>query len=189
MTLNLRNKGLAVIFLICVASTILMYSQEQDANFYYLGVLRDGYPSSMVNSELRFAKAKVCGMTESIVLFGIDEKTQLTTFLKKLPFLAEIYVDAEEIDEKNLLKKNPLFQKFRLLNNKKNPIPGHSKDKENKKTTVMQQEVDKPSKAAASTGNMVLIDKLIREKAVALRKDKEFGKIKKTETRQNEKEK
>ncbi|MCU0289666.1 MAG: hypothetical protein MUF15_25145 [Acidobacteria bacterium] len=91
-------------------------------------------------------------------------------------------MDAEEIDEKNLLKKNPLYQKFRLLNNKQNPhIPGHSKDKENQKNLAMQQEADKPSKAAASNGNMALIDKLIREKAVALRKDKELGKIKKAE--------
>jgi len=178
MVLNLRNKGLVVVFLILLVGATTMHPKEGNSN-YYLGVLAKGYPASLVAGELRYANAQVVGMTDSMVLFGINEKTQLTTFLKNLPFLAEVYVDAEEIKGKDLLKKNPLAREFISLSKgaRLQPgNPGQSKDITTQKTLQTLQESDKQTKITRSTGNMALIDKLIREKAKATRIKKSGGK-------------
>jgi hypothetical protein len=123
------------------------------------------------------------------VLFGINEKTKLTTFLKNLPFLKEVYVDAADIKGITSLKKNSLVREFlNLLHRKKSketpPIasdeiglqkPG--KDAGTKKMSAAPgTDVKKQAKKPVPSGNMALIDKLIREKAKKIRASKSVKK-------------
>jgi hypothetical protein len=87
------------------------YPEKENSN-YYLGVLENGYPPSLVVSEFRFANAQVVSIKDNMVLFGINEKTKLTTFLKNLPFLKEVYVDAKDVKANNSLRKNPMTREF-----------------------------------------------------------------------------
>jgi hypothetical protein len=82
----------------------------------------------MVVNEFRFANAQVVRLEDNIVLFGINEKTKLTTFMRNLLFLKEVSVDAKDIKGTTSLKKNSLAREFlNLLHGKrlKNRIPVH----------------------------------------------------------------
>jgi hypothetical protein len=162
-------------------STLYSDSAEDNSN-YYLGVLAKGYPNSLVVSEFKYANARVVSMKGNMVLFGIDENTKLTTFLKNLPFLEQVYVDARDIKGDTSLKKNPLVREFLFLKQKqRNPkmtpslskgspvagmTPGKGKMKGAPDTGMA---LEKGSKKPAAKGNMALIDKLIREKSKKIR--------------------
>ena len=168
-------------------STLYSDSAEDNAN-YYLGVLAKGYPNSLVVSEFKYAHARVVSMKGNMVLFGINENTKLTTFLKNLPFLEQVYVDARDITDIKgdaSLKKNPLVREFLFLKQKhKNPkmTPSLSKGSTTKEMTPAKGKVkgspatgialEKGSKKPAGKGNMALIDQLIREKAKKIRAKK-----------------
>jgi len=88
--LNLSAKGFSPCFLILLLGvfTICSYSypslEKENSNFY-LGVLENGYPPSLVVSEFRFANAQLVSIKDNMVLFGINEKTKLTNFPEKPP--------------------------------------------------------------------------------------------------------
>lgn len=169
-------------FLIVFAAVFTLYSDsaEDNAN-YYLGVLAKGYPNSLVVSEFKYANARVVSMKGNMVLFGINENTKLTTFLKNLPFLEQVYVDVQDIKDikgDTSLKKNPLVREFLFLKQKhKNPgmskggpvegiTAGKGKVKGSPNTEMA---LEKGNKKPAAKGNMALIDQLIREKAKKIR--------------------
>lgn len=113
MFLNLSTKGFFLCLLILLLGVFTMYPYpEKENSNYYLGVLENGYPPSLVVSEFRFANAQVVSIKDNMVLFGINEKTKLTTFLKNLPFLKEVYVDAKDVKANNSLRKNPMTREF-----------------------------------------------------------------------------
>jgi len=136
----------------------------------------------MVVNEFRFANAQVVRLEDNMVLFGINEKTKLTTFLKNLPFLKEVYVDAKDIKGITSLKKNSLAREFlNLLHGKrlKKTPPIAPEEMVSQKTgedagkmkisagpgTAVKKQVKKPG----PSGNMALIDSLIRKKAKEIR--------------------
>jgi hypothetical protein len=160
----------------------------EDNSNYYLGVLAKGYPNSLVVSEFKYANARVVSMKGNMVLFGINENTKLTTFLKNLPFLEQVYVDAQDITDikgDTSLKKNPLVREFLFLKQKhKNPKMTPSLSKGSplegittakgivKGSPTTEMALEKGSKKPAAKGNMALIDNLIREKAKKIRATK-----------------
>lgn len=192
MNVNSRIKGFFLLFSILLLGLFTIYSYpypemelEKDSSNYYLGVLAKGYPPSMVVNEFRFANAQVVRLEDNMVLFGINEKTKLTTFLKNLPFLKEVYVDAKDIKGITSLKKDSLAREFlNLLHGKrlkKTPtitseeIGPQKTGKDTGKMkisagpgTAAKKQVKKPG----PSGNMALIDKLIREKAKKIRAKK-----------------
>jgi hypothetical protein len=165
-------------------STLYSDSAEDNAN-YYLGVLAEGYPDSLVVSEFKYANARVVSMKDNMVLFGINENTKLTTFLKNLPFLEQVYVDARDITDikgDTSSKENPLVREFLFLKQKqRNPkmTPSSSKGSPVEGITAGKGKVkgspdtemalEKGSRKPAAKGNMALIDQLIREKAKKIR--------------------
>ena len=168
-------------------STLYSDSAEDNVN-YYLGVLAKGYPNSLVVSEFKYANARVVNMKGNMVLFGINENTKLTTFLKNLPFLEQVYVDARDITDikgETSLKENPLVREFLFLKQKhKNPkmtsslsegspLEGMAPAKGNVKGEMA---LEKGSKKSTAKGNMALIDQLIREKAKKIRAKKSVEK-------------
>jgi len=168
-------------------STLYSNTAEDNAN-YYLGVLAKGYPNSLVVSEFKYADARVVSMKDNMVLFGINENTKLTTFLKNLPFLEQVYVDAQDIKDikgNTSLKENPLVREFLFLIQKnKNPrmtpslskggpIEGMTAGKGKMKNSPdTEMALEKGSKKPADKGNMAMIDQLIREKAKKIRAKK-----------------
>ncbi len=161
-------------------STLYSDSAEDNAN-YYLGVLAKGYPNSLVVSEFKYANARVVSMKGNLVLFGINENTKLTTFLKNLPFLEQVYVDVQDIKDikgDTSLKENPLVREFLFLK-QKHKTPKMSKGSPVEGITAGKGKVkgspdtgitlEKGSKKPAAKGNMALIDQLIREKAKKIR--------------------
>lgn len=152
------------LFLLCL--TAPSWGAEHENINYYLGVLADGYPASMVIGEFTYAKARVINMADNMILFGITEKTTLTTFLKNLPFLAEVYIDSQDIKGNPLLLKNPLVQEFLAL------------ARRDKTESLLNTELpaQTPPKITTAKGaqnpttpnNMLLIDQLIRQKAKEL---------------------
>jgi hypothetical protein len=131
-----------------------------------------------VVSEFKYANARVVSMKGNMVLFGINENTKLTTFLKNLPFLEQVYVDAQDIKGDTSLKKNPLVREFLFLKQKhKNPRMSKGSPVEGMKTakgkmkgsSTAEMSLEKGSKKPAAKGNMALIDQLIREKAKKIR--------------------
>jgi hypothetical protein len=173
-----------MLFLLVFPGVSALYSDspEDNAN-YYLGVLAKGYPNSLVVSEFKYANARVVSMKDNMVLFGIDENTKLTTFLKNLPFLEQVYVDARDIKElkgESSLKENPLVREFLFLIQKNkspkmtpslskgSPVEGMTPGK-GKGSVKGEMALEKGSKKPAAKGNMALIDQLIREKAKKIR--------------------
>jgi hypothetical protein len=178
------------IFVMCLVivfpgiSALYSDTAEDNAN-YYLGVLAKGYPDSLVVSEFKYANARIVSMKNNMVLFGINENTKLTTFLKNLPFLEQVYVDARDIMEikgDTSLKDNPLVREFLFLKQKNktpkmtpslskgSPVEGITAGKGKVKgspDTAMA--LEKGSNKPADKGNMALIDQLIREKAKKIR--------------------
>jgi hypothetical protein len=143
----------------------------------------------MVVNEFRFANAQVVRVEDNMVLFGINEKTKLTTFLKNLPFLKEVYVDTADIKGISSLKKNSLAREFLNLLHKKRlkktpPVAAEDfgpqktgKDAGEKKMSAgPEMAAKKQAKKPGTSGNMALIDKLIREKAKSLRASKRVEK-------------
>lgn len=165
-------------------STLYSDSAEDNAN-YYLGVLAKGYPNSLVVSEFKYANARVVSMKGNMVLFGINENTKLTTFFKNLPFLEQVYVDAQDIKDLKgdaSLKKNPLVREFLFLKQKHktpkmtpslskgSPVEGMTTAKGKMKGSPdTGMSMEKGSNKPAAKGNMALIDQLIREKAKKIR--------------------
>ncbi len=196
MIVNLRTKGFFLLFSILLLGLSPIYSYsypglelEKDNSNYYLGVLAKGYPPSMVVNEFRFANAQVVSLKDNMVLFGINEKTKLTTFLKNLPFLKEVYVDAKEIKGTTSLKKNSLAREFLNLLHRKRLKKSHpiASEEIGPQKTVKDAgkmkisagpgtAVKKQAKKPGPSGNMVLIDKLIREKARNIRARKSVKK-------------
>jgi hypothetical protein len=177
------------VFLIVFPGLSTLYSDSaEDNSNYYLGVLAKGYPNSLVVSEFKYANARVVSMKGNMVLFGINENTKLTTFLKNLPFLEQVYVDAQDITDikgDTSLKKNPLVREFLFLKQKhKNPKMTPSLSKGSplegittakgivKGSPTTEMALEKGSKKPAAKGNMALIDNLIREKAKKIRATK-----------------
>ena len=153
-----RKKSFLLCFVL-LAGTFFMHpgSMEGGSN-YYLGVLADGYSPSLVAGELRSAHARVVGIKDGVVLFAITPKTRLTTFLKNLPFLKEVYVDAEGLNRSRTLRRAPLARKFHtLLKNRR------SRDKVPPRAITRRR---------APSGNTAVIDHLIREKAKRIRAKK-----------------
>ena len=167
-----------------VVSTLYPESVEDNSN-YYLGVLAKGYPDSLVVSEFKYANARVVSMKNNMVLFGINENTKLTTFLKNLPFLEQVYVDVQDITVikgDNSLEENPLVREFLFLKQKNktpkmtpslskgSPVEGITAGKGKVKGSPdTEMALEKGSKKPAAKGNMALIDQLIREKAKKIR--------------------
>lgn len=179
----------AMFFVIVFLGSSALYSEsaEDNAN-YYLGVLAKGYPNSLVVSEFKYANARVVNMKDNMVLFGINENTKLTTFLKNLPFLEQVYVEAQDIKDikgDTSIKENPLVREFLFLKQKsKIPKMTLSSSRGNlveemtsppgkvKGSPDAEMALEKGSKKPAAKGNMALIDQLIREKAKKIRAKK-----------------
>jgi hypothetical protein len=177
---------LIMFFLVVFSGFSTLYSDSpEDNSNYYLGVLAKGYPNSLVVSEFKYANARVVNMKGNMVLFGINENTKLTTFLKNLPFLEQVYVDARDITDlkgETSLKENPLVREFLFLKqshktpkmtpslSKGGPLEGMAPAKGKGKGNVKgEMALEKGSKKTAAKGNMALIDQLIREKAKKIR--------------------
>jgi hypothetical protein len=192
MKVQYRFKILYLYFLILLlgVTTLLAAPGVKNSN-YYLGVLAEGYPQSMVISEFQYANAEVVNIDNNLVLFGIDENTKLTTFFKNLPFLKEVYVDAESLKGNISLSTNPLAREFLFLLQSDKAQPGnppHLKNKDlqgagsqvvNPKNpddvtgpTLKKGSLAKDTGPKTSQNNMAVIDKLIREKAEKTKKNR-----------------
>jgi len=165
---------LSVIFVfIFVLGVLTLYSQAQSANSY-LGVLADGYPSGLVANEFKFANAQLVSIKGNVILFSINENTKLTTFMKNLPFLKEVYVDPTHIKGDSPLRKHPLTGRFITLLKKQEFQRKHVARKQaamhgkNSRGVKAGNPVEKP----AMSGNMKLIHRLITNKAKQVRDTK-----------------
>jgi hypothetical protein len=186
MALKLRPKRGVVLSLIFLLGVLPLYSKQENSN-YYLGVLAKGYPPGLVAGELRFANAQVVSIKDNMVLFGISEKTKLTTFLKNLPFLQEVYVEAEGIKGDGVLKKNPMAQEFLLLlrrdrfkkpkkSLKKRPDLTSAGVKKSQEGSLSAAEAAPKEKKPVLSGNMAVIDGKLREMVRDTRLKKSEGK-------------
>ena len=192
MKVYYHRKNLCLYFLIFLlgVSTLAADPGVKNTN-YYLGVLAEGYPHSMVISEFHYANAEVVNISDNLVLFGINENTKLTTFFKNLPFLKEVYVDAESLKGNISLNTNPLAREFLFLlqSGKTQPEnPPHLKDtnlQDSPTPTVnakgsadaadfalKKSTITKNTGLKTSQNNMAVIDKLIREKAEKTKKNR-----------------
>lgn len=185
-------KNLRLHFLIFLLGVFTLFSSPRVKNSnYYLGVLANGYPQSLVVSEFQYADAEVVNISDNLVLFGINGNTKLTTFLKNLPFLQDVYVDAESLKGNISLNANPLGREFLFLlqSGKTQPEnPPHLKDlgpQDSPTLTVNAKGSFDDSGSALAKGtpgkktgqessqnNMAVIDKLIREKAGKTKKNR-----------------
>ena len=201
MKVQYHSKDLYLFFLILLVgvSTLLVGPSAASAagaktSNYYLGVLAQGYPQSMVVSEFQYANAEVVNIDDNMVLFGINQNTKLTTFLKNLPFLKEVYVDAESLKGNISLSTNPLAREFLFLLQSGKDQPGkppHLKDLDSQDSPTLPGNAKgsadagddtasslKKGSLGKSTGletnqnNLVVIDKLIREKAEKTKKNR-----------------
>jgi len=190
-----HRKNLCLYFLIFLlgVSTLAAAPGVKNTN-YYLGVLAEGYPHSMVISEFQYANAEVVNIDNNLVLFGINENTKLTTFFKNLPFLKEVYVDAESFKGNISLNTNPLAREFLFLlqSGKTQPEnPPHLKDTnlqdsptptvnakgsadaaDDPGSTLKKGTLGNNTGLKTSQNNMAVIDKLIREKAEKIKKNR-----------------
>jgi hypothetical protein len=183
--MGLRRERLILLIFVFFVAAFTIYPEQVKSN-YYLGILSKGYPHNLIISEFKFANAQVVSIKDNILLFGINENTKLTTFFKKLPFLKEVYADAEGIRENQSLKRDPIIRKFLSLV-KKNTIEesdlnqptrsryrkgGNTDDKLDKhvEEKIVPETLEKRT---SISGNMALIDKLIREKAKKGRSEKD----------------
>jgi hypothetical protein len=192
MKVYYHRKKLCLYFLIFLlgVSTLAAAPGIKNTN-YYLGVLAEGYPHSMVISEFQYANAEVVNISDNLVLFGINENTKLTTFLKNLPFLKEVYVDAESLKGNISLNTNPLAREFLffLQSGKTQPEnPPHLKNlglqdsptptvnakgsADAADFTLKKSAITKNTGLKTSQNNMAVIDKLIREKAEKTKKNR-----------------
>ena len=192
MKVYYHRKNLCLYFLIFLlgVSTLFAAPEVKNSN-YYLGVLAEGYPQSMVISEFQYANAEVVNIDNNLVIFGINEKTKLTTFLKNLPFLKEVYVDAESLKGNISLNTNPLAREFLFLlqSGKTQPEnPPHLKNlglqdsptptvnakgsADAADFTLKKSAITKNTGLKTSQNNMAVIDKLIREKAEKTKKNR-----------------
>ncbi len=188
--LCLKNLNLYFLILLLGVTTLLAAPGVKNCN-YYLGVLAEGYPQSMVISEFQYANAEVVNIDNNLVLFGINQNTKLTTFFKNLPFLKEVYVDAESLKGNISLNTNPLAREFLFLlqSSKTQPEnPPHLKDlklqdsptpmvnskgsDEAADFTLKKSAMTKNTGLKTSQNNMAVIDKLIREKAEKTKKNR-----------------
>jgi hypothetical protein len=192
MKVQYHLKNLTLYFLIFLLGVTTLFAAPGVKNSnYYLGVLANGYPHSLVISEFQYANAEVVNINDNLVIFGINGNTKLTTFLKNLPFLQDVYVDVESLKGNISLNTNPLAREFLFLlqSNKTQPEnPPHLKDmslQESPSSTVNTKgSVDDSGSPLAkgslgkkpgqenSQNNMAVIDKLIREKAEKTKKNR-----------------
>jgi hypothetical protein len=192
MKVQYHLKNLTLYFLIFLLGvTTLFAAPGVKTTNYYLGVLANGYPHSLVISEFQYANAEVVNINDNLVIFGINGNTKLTTFLKNLPFLQDVYVDVESLKGNISLNTNPLAREFLFLlqSNKTQPEnPPHLKDmslQESPSSTVNTKgSVDDSGSPLAkgslgkkpgqenSQNNMAVIDKLNREKAEKTKKNR-----------------
>jgi len=195
MKVHYHLKNLYLYFLIFLLGlSILCAAPGVKNSNYYLGVLANGYPHSLVISEFRYANAEVVNLRDNLVLFGINENTKLTTFLKNLPFLQDVYVDAEGLKGNISLNTNPLAREFLFLlqSNKTQPenpphlkgmnlqnsptLTGNAKnsvdDDADTGSTLKKGTPGKKIVQETSRNNMAVIDKLIREKAEKIKKNR-----------------
>jgi hypothetical protein len=192
MKVQYHLKNLTLYFLIFLLGVTTLFAAPGVKNSnYYLGVLANGYPHSLVISEFQYANAEVVNINDNLVIFGINGNTKLTTFLKNLPFLQDVYVDVESLKGNISLNTNPLAREFLFLlqSNKTQPEnPPHLKDmslQESPSSTVNTKgSVDYSGSPLAkgslgkkpgqenSQNNMAVIDKLIREKAEKIKKNR-----------------
>jgi hypothetical protein len=184
------SKMLALVLIITLG-VINLYSQKVKTN-YYLGILADGYPASLITNEFRSAKASLINMRDNLILFGITKKTKVTTFFKKLPFLKEVYVNEKVIKKNKSLARHPLVMEFLSLLKKQRKeqllpageITSASAQHILKKGDNIDQKVDKSleqtkvmqknqpgQQGKISSGNMELLDTLLRKKARARSSD------------------
>ena len=194
MKVHYHPKNLYQFLLIVLLGVSTLYAAPGVKNTnYYLGVLAEGYPHSMVISEFQYANAEVVNISDNLVLFGINGNTRLTTFLKNLPFLQDVYVDAESLKGNISLNTNPLAREFLFLlqsgkaqpenpprlkgmNLKDSPTstvnvnPKGSVDSAD--ATLEKGSVVKKTGLKTSQNNMAVIDKLIREKAEKTKKNR-----------------
>ncbi len=196
MKVQNHSKNLYLFFLMVLVgvSTLFAAPGVKKSN-YYLGVLAEGYPQSMVVSEFQYANAEVVNIGDNLVLFGINENTKLTTFLKNLPFLKEVYVDAESLKGNISLNTNPLAREFLFLLQSGKDQPGkppHLKDLDSRDSPTLPGNAKGSADAGDDTAsnlkkgslgkntglkttsqnNMAVIDKLIREKAEKTKKNR-----------------
>ena len=192
MKVQFHLKNLCLYFLIFLlgVSTLCAAPGVKNTN-YYLGVLANGYPHSLVISEFQYATAEVVNINDNLVIFGINGNTKLTTFLKNLPFLQDVYVDAESLKGNISLNTNPLAREFLFLlqsGNTQPENPPHLKGmnlRESPSSAVNAKSsfddsgsplakgslAKKPGQES-SRNNMAVIDKLIREKAEKIKKNR-----------------
>jgi hypothetical protein len=186
---HLKNLYLYFLIFLLGLSTLCAAPGVKNTN-YYLGVLANGYPHSLVISEFQYANAEVVNINDNLVIFGINGNTKLTTFLKNLPFLQDVYVDAESLKGNISLNTNPLAREFLFLlqSGKTQPEnPPHLKDmslQESPSTVNAKGSSDDSGSPLAkgslgkkpgqenSQNNMAVIDKLIREKAEKTKKNR-----------------
>ena len=187
---HLKNLNLYFLIFLLGVTTLFAAPGVKNSN-YYLGVLANGYPHSLVISEFQYANAEVVNIENNLVLFGINGNTKLTTFLKNLPFLQDVYVDAESLKGNISLDTNPLAREFLFLlqSSKTQPEnPPHLKDlgpRDSPTLTVNNKGAaddsgvflakGSPGKKTGQEGsqnNMAVIDKLIREKAEKTKKNR-----------------
>ena len=190
MLFNTIKKRIFLFFVILLLGVFTTFSSPQNGNAnYYLGVLAKGYPPSLVVNEFRFADAQVVNVKDNMVLFAVNEKTKLTTFIKNLPFLKEVYIEATDIGGDASLRKHPLVREFlsflqkdRVRKSKgkdlTNPETVHAPSKPGNPAKESGMAPDKRARKTAAKGNMDLIDNLIREKAKKIRAAKSAGKKK-----------
>jgi hypothetical protein len=192
MKVQYHLKNLTLYFLIFLLGVTTLFAAPGVKNSnYYLGVLANGYPHSLVISEFQYANAEVVNIENNLVLFGINGNTKLTTFLKNLPFLQDVYVDAESLKGNISLDTNPLAREFLFLlqSSKTQPEnPPHLKGMNLQESTSsavnakgsFDDSGSPPAKGSLgkkpgqgnSQNNIAVIDKLIREKAEKIKKNR-----------------
>ena len=81
-----------LVFAVCFVGLFAL-NVKAEKTVFYLATIAPGHSPNLVSRELAAANIEVVGIEEGLILFGINEKTHVTPFLKSVPFLNALYVD------------------------------------------------------------------------------------------------
>jgi len=150
----------ALTFLFVFGGLAFLSGADRESSIFYLGKVAEGYPDDMLGRELKMAGADIVSIKDGMIIFGINEGTRLTKFMKNLPFLKEVYVDKASVLKDIQLKSKPIAQRFLTL-----PDRGAQARQKGIANSRLGERNIFPSEQGF-TQEMVTLDRLIKDKAV-----------------------
>jgi hypothetical protein len=140
--------------------------QSKDPAFFYVGPMLKGYPVDLITHELGRARARVVTIDEEWMIFGINQKTKATKFLKNVPFMKYVHWEREGVLEDKSLKNKKIAQKFLEICDRVDPTKKGGSSSKKGHIFQGQEGISK---------DMLALDRLIRNKAKAKTKSNFIG--------------